>query len=135
MDLFSTSSRLLLRSALDCSTDKRSSLKARVECVRVNPGEQSQCQFQTEGPTTENARVWRVEEREKRTKSTSLVPLIGGNCNLWCPGWDSKDLGSRPEHGSEGTSRPGQRYGIRSGAGKVTNEEIYHLGRNVSNSR
>ena len=40
------------------------------------------------------------------------VPLIGGNCNLCCPEWGSKDLGGRPEQGPEATSRPRQRYGI-----------------------
>ena len=25
------------------------------------------------------------------------VPMSGVNCHLWCPGWDSKDLGGRPE--------------------------------------
>ena len=38
MDLYSASSRLLLRSAPDFSTAKKSSFKAGVECVRVNPG-------------------------------------------------------------------------------------------------
>src|SRR6218665_3164276 len=45
MDLYSTSSRLLLRSAPDSSTAKKSSITARVEFVRLNPGEQSQCQW------------------------------------------------------------------------------------------
>jgi len=39
MDLYSASSRLLLRSASDSSAAKKSSFKARVECVKVNPGE------------------------------------------------------------------------------------------------
>src|SRR6218665_958071 len=45
VDLYSASSRSLLKSAPDSSTAKNSSFKARVECVRVNPGVQSQCQF------------------------------------------------------------------------------------------
>src|SRR6218665_3028047 len=45
MNLYSASSRLLLRSAPDPSTAKKSSFKGRVECVRVNPGEQSHCQW------------------------------------------------------------------------------------------
>src|SRR6218665_1936826 len=45
MNLYSASSRLLLRSTPDSSTAKKSSFKARVEYVRVNPGEQSQCQW------------------------------------------------------------------------------------------
>jgi len=58
----------------------------------------------------------------KSGQTGQRVPLIGGNFDFWCSGWDSKDLGSRPEQGQEGTSRPGQRYGIWSGAGKVTSE-------------
>jgi len=45
VDLYSASLRLLLRSAPDSSTAKKNSFKARVECVRVNPEEQSQCQW------------------------------------------------------------------------------------------
>jgi len=44
VDLYSASSRLL-RSASDSSMAKKSSFKARVERVRVNPGEQSQCKW------------------------------------------------------------------------------------------
>ena len=40
-DLYSASSRLLLRSAPDPCTAKKKSFEARVECVRKNPGEQS----------------------------------------------------------------------------------------------
>src|SRR6218665_2449389 len=40
-DLYSTSSRLLLRSAPDPCTAKKKSFEAGVECVRKNPGEQS----------------------------------------------------------------------------------------------
>jgi len=40
-DLYSASSRLLLRSAPDPFTAKKKSFEARVECVRKNPGEQS----------------------------------------------------------------------------------------------
>jgi len=41
VNLYSASSRVLLRSAPDSSMAKKSSFKARVECVGVNPGEQS----------------------------------------------------------------------------------------------
>ena len=58
----------------------------------------------------------------KGTKGT-LILLIGGNCDLWCPGWDSKDLGGRPEQGPVGTSRSGQQDGIRAGDGKATSKE------------
>src|SRR6218665_3440160 len=37
MDLYSASSRLLLRSAPDSSTAKRNSFKARVQCVHPSP--------------------------------------------------------------------------------------------------
>src|SRR6218665_2687002 len=40
-DLYSASSRLLLRSAPDPCTAKKTSFEAGVECVRKNPGEQS----------------------------------------------------------------------------------------------
>src|SRR6218665_1340006 len=40
------------------------------------------------------------------------VPMIGVNCNLWCPGWDGKDLGGRPEQDPGYTSRPWHQYGI-----------------------
>src|SRR6218665_2412733 len=39
-DLYSASSRLLLRSAPDPCTAKKKSFGARVKCVRKNPGEQ-----------------------------------------------------------------------------------------------
>ena len=77
MDLCCISSRLLLRSAPDSRTAKRSSFKARVECVGLNHGEQSQRQWKpilNRGPTTENVLVWRVEVRARGIKSTPPVP-------------------------------------------------------------
>src|SRR6218665_264033 len=100
-DLYSASSKLLLRSA-------------RVKCVRKNTGEQSLRQrkpiYHTEGPTTENARpgLWRYEQKEQKV---TPVPMGGVNCDLWCPGWDSKDLGGRLEQDLGYTSRPGHQYG------------------------
>ena len=44
-DLYSAYSRLLLRSAPDPCMAKKNSFQARVECVRMNPVEQSQCQW------------------------------------------------------------------------------------------
>src|SRR6218665_2164258 len=38
--------------------------------------------------------LWMYEQKEQRVTS---VPMIGVNCNLWCPGWDGKDLVGRPE--------------------------------------
>src|SRR6218665_3044013 len=43
-DLYSAFSRLLLRSASDPCTAKKNGFQARVECVRMNPGEQLLCQ-------------------------------------------------------------------------------------------
>src|SRR6218665_1721663 len=45
VDLYSASSRLLLRSAPDFRKAKKRSFRARIECVRVNPGEQLQCKW------------------------------------------------------------------------------------------
>jgi len=50
--------------------------------------------FHTEGPTTKNARVCLVNVQAKGTKGTP-VPLSGGSCDLWCPGWESKDFADR----------------------------------------
>src|SRR6218665_573376 len=95
MNLYSASSRLLLRSAPDSSTAKKSSFKA-----RVNRGLPSRMHEPDE-----------LKYGQKGQKVPS-VPLIGGNCDLWCLGWDSKDHGVRPKEGPVGTSRPGQRDGI-----------------------
>src|SRR6218665_1756927 len=32
---------------------------------------------------------WRYEQNEQRV---TPVPMIGVNCDFWCPGWDGKDL-------------------------------------------
>src|SRR6218665_3114831 len=39
--------------------------------------------------------LWRYEQKEQRV---TPVPMIGGSCDLWCPGWDSKDLGGCKPH-------------------------------------
>src|SRR6218665_104288 len=44
-DLYSASSRLLLKNAPDPCTTIKDSFQARVECARKNPGEQSKCQW------------------------------------------------------------------------------------------
>src|SRR6218665_1266155 len=89
-DLYSASSRLLLRSAPDPCTAKKKSFKARVECVRKNPGEQSLRQrtpipHRGANHGTENAGAWIVEVRAKVTKSnpcsnerSELRPLVPG---------------------------------------------------------
>src|SRR6218665_3366328 len=38
--------------------------------------------------------LWMNEQKEQRV---TPVPMIGVNCNLWCQGWDGKDLGGTPE--------------------------------------
>jgi len=30
---------------------------------------------------------------EQKEQRVTPVPMIGVNCNLWCPEWDGKDLG------------------------------------------
>jgi len=51
-------------------------------------------------------------KKGKRDKDYPLVPLSGGSCDLWCPGWNSKDVAERQEQGPADTSRPGQQSGI-----------------------
>src|SRR6218665_651029 len=112
-DLYSASSRLLFRSAPDPCMAKENSFKARVECIRMNSGEQSKSQWKPiphRGANTKNALVFLVEVLAKETKSTPF-PLTRGSCDLWCPGWDSKNLAGRPEQGPADTSRPGQQSG------------------------
>ena len=53
--------------------------------------------FQTQrGPPPRMHRPgwWRYEQKEQRV---TPVPISRVNCDLWCPGWDSKNLGGRPE--------------------------------------
>src|SRR6218665_2184346 len=52
---------LLLRNTSYTCTVKKNSFQARVECVRMNPGEQSQGQWKPilhRGPVTENAKIY-----------------------------------------------------------------------------
>src|SRR6218665_2676479 len=46
--------------------------------------------------------LWMYEQKEQRV---TPVRMIGVNCILWCPGWDGKDLGGRPEQDPGYTSR------------------------------
>jgi len=63
--------------------------------------------FHTEGPTTENPRAWVVEVAyEQKEQRVTHVRMSGVNCDLWCPGWDSKDLGGRADQDPGYTSRP-----------------------------
>src|SRR6218665_1854481 len=47
--------------------------------------------------------LWMYEQKEQRV---TPVPMSGVNCDLWCPRWDSKDLGGRPEQDPGYSSRP-----------------------------
>src|SRR6218665_2674906 len=100
-DLYSAPSRLLLRSAPDPCTAKKKSFETRVECVRKNPGKQSLRQRKPIPHRGTNHRectglhgLWMYEQKEQRV---TPVRMIGVNCILWCPGWDGKDLGGRPD--------------------------------------
>src|SRR6218665_2800085 len=64
-------------------------------------------------PRMQGTGLWMYEQKEQKVTS---VPVIGVNCDLWCPGWDGKDLGGRPEQDPGYTSRPWQQYGTRSAA-------------------
>src|SRR6218665_628475 len=87
-DLYSASSRLLLRSAPGPCTLKRTVLRQEYN-VSERILESNRCAkrspLYTEGPTTENARAWVVEVRAKETKSnpcsnerSELRPLVSG---------------------------------------------------------
>ena len=120
-DLYSASSRLLLRSPPDPCTAKKKSFEARVECVRKNLGSNHCAKgspFHTEGqpPRMHRPGRWRYEQKEQRV---TPVAMSGVSCDLWCPGWDSKDLGGRPEQNPGYASRPGHQYGISSAAGET----------------
>jgi len=51
--------------------------------------------------------LWRYDQKGQKVTS---VPMSGVNCDLWCPGWDSKDFGGRPEQDPGHTSRPWHQY-------------------------
>jgi len=114
-DLYSASSRLLLRSAPDPCMAKKKSFEARVGCVSKNPGEQSLRQrkpiphWRGQPPRMHGPELWRYEQKEQRV---TPVLMSGVNCDLWFPGWDSTNLGGRPEQDSGYTSRQGHQYGI-----------------------
>src|SRR6218665_2361315 len=54
-------------------------------------------------PRMHGPELWMYEQKEQRV---TPVRMIGVNCILWCPGWDGKDLGGRPEQDPGYTSRP-----------------------------
>jgi len=62
-----------------------------------------------QAPRMHGPGLWGYEEKEQRV---ALVPMSEVNCDLLCPGWDSKDLGGRPELDPGYTSRLGHQYGI-----------------------
>ena len=59
--------------------------------------------------------------------------MRGVNCDLWCPGWDSKDIGGRPEQDPGYTSSTNTEYDLLLEGQQV--EYITHVGRYVSSSR
>src|SRR6218665_1025868 len=108
--VYSASARLLLRSAPDPYTAKKKSFEVGVEYVRKNPGEQSLRQRKPiphRGANHRECTGLGCEGTSKRNKEQTSVPMSGVNCDLWCPGWDSKDLGGRPEQDPGYTSRSG----------------------------
>src|SRR6218665_926509 len=76
--------------------------------------------------------LWMNEQKERRVTS---VPMIGVNCNLWCLGWDGKDLGGRPEQ----TQHTPPDHGTNTEGDPLLEgqpvEYIKHVGRYVSSSR
>src|SRR6218665_2322548 len=76
--------------------------------------------------------LWRYEQKEQRV---TPVPMSGVNCDLWCPGLDSKDLGGRPEQDPGYTSKPGTNTEHDSLLEGQPVEYIKHVGRYVSSSR
>src|SRR6218665_3641665 len=115
-DLYSACSGLLLRRTPDPCAAKKNSFQARVECVGMNLGEwgaitvpkEAQSAQRDQPPRMHGLGLWRYEQKEQRVTS---VPLSGVNCDLWCPGWDSKDLGGRSEQDPGYTSKPWHQYG------------------------
>src|SRR6218665_2430380 len=80
--------------ALPTPARLKRSFEAIVKCVRKNPEEQS---LRQRKPIPHRGGqppgLWRYEQKEQRV---TPVPMSGVNCDLWCPGLDSKDLGGRP---------------------------------------
>ena len=60
---------LLLRSAPDPRMAKKNTFQTRVECVRMNPGEQSQCQWKpiphagSQPPRMHGSALWKYEQK------------------------------------------------------------------------
>jgi len=62
----------------------------RNRCAKQSP-------FHTEvqPPRMHGPGLWRYEQKEHRKKTS--VPMSGANCDIWCPRWESKDIGGRLE--------------------------------------
>jgi len=58
----------------------------------------------TEGqpPRAHGSALWKYGQKRQRVPS---VPLSGGSCGLWYPGWDSKDLAVSLERSPTDTAR------------------------------
>ena len=70
------------------ATAKKNSFHARVECVGMNPGKQSKCQWKpipNGGANRLECTGLHCRSMGKRDKEYP-VPLRGGSCDLWYPG-------------------------------------------------
>ena len=76
--------------------------------------------------------LWGYAQKEQRV---TPVPMSEVNCDLWCPGWNSKDLGGRPEQDPGYTSRPWSHTEHDPLLEGQPVEYIKHVGRYVSSSR
>src|SRR6218665_1729629 len=87
-----------------------------------------------QSPRMHGPGLWRYEQKQQRV---ALVPMIGVNCDLWCLGWDGKDLGGRPEQ-DPGYNTPPD-HGTNTEYDPLLErqpvEYIKHVGRYVSSSR
>src|SRR6218665_3745379 len=138
-DLYSAPSRLLLRSAPDPCTAKKKSFEARVECARKNPGEQSLRQRKLiphRGANHQECTGLGCGGTctSKRTKS-NLCSDEGSELRPLVPGWESKDLGGRPEQDPDTPPDHGTNTEYDPLLEAQPVEYIKHVGRYVSSSR
>lgn len=85
--LYSTPSRLLLRSAPNSNVPKEDSLQIRIERLRMNPNDAKESPFQTERPTVEKSRFCLVEIWANEQKACSAPH--SSNCG-WGGGYEAR---------------------------------------------
>lgn len=85
--LYSTPSRLLLRSAPDSNAPKEDSLQIRIERLRMNPNDAKESPFQTERPTIQKSRFCLVEIWANEQKACSAPH--SSNCG-WGGGYEAR---------------------------------------------